>query len=1105
MKTQKNPNLTVIRMSLLMAVGIIAIACAPVCRAGLMGPYTNDFYTLHLWHMDDVNGTPLNAPTNALNIDVTTNPQTRAITESNTPGEVNESQFSGYPPTEFALQGQQCYTNLGLPNDFGSCVETFQYSYLYPPFVQLNPSANGVQYTGTTNLSDFISTNTGAYTIECLINPQFNPTANASYREIICGDSGNATPERGWLFRFNNANGIEFNCGPAWAGSVNHDVSVKLPTTGPDAAVEGSWYHLAVTYTGFAPTNGDTAGQFRIYWTLMDPTRTHDDLLFITNNFAPMTNTEEPVLVIGGSGRDNPINGVGSGTDQGLPAYIDEVRISDYCRGSNDLMFNTNGYVAPPGIGIPQTNYVVGYGQTLTISSSETGTTPITNQWYQNGVALPGQTNAVLTISNLTFAAVGSYQLFATNAASSASGPVCLVRVGAAFNGLFNSGVDANGNALWSTSPGSIDLHYQLVQSSDSYSVGSNAYVNGQEGGGVATSDSASGWIDPEPLGSGNGNNGTYSYQTEFQIDNGDPASATVLGNLWATGPAGGNTFQIFVNGHETDVIFSGNPLSVPTPFVLTSTNGLQAGSNTLVFTMNANGATPPGYFRVAMTAVCTNALPASLPLITNEPPASQTVLYGATAAIPSVALGRPPLSYQWYSNGVAIFGATSQDLSFVATNLSASQVVGGQITADYNVVVSNDSGSVTSSVDALTIQIPPLTVASAGAAIWSSNTIVVYFSSAVDPVTSTSAGNYLLDNGASVLSAAAGTAPGEVILTTTVLNPGTSYNLTVQNVNSVFGFVMNPSPSTIAVGTYPTVALWVKSNSGVIADGNGNVSQWNDLSANGNNLFTGGSDPLLVPNAIDGQPMVEFAATNGTYLYANDATSLKLTGDMSIFAVVNFATLAGGTNGDIVSKVNNNNQPAPYDYYAQSGNVHFLRGNGSGNVSVNSTTGPSTGVPHILDVVMRGTSVTHRLDGNSNGSGTLSTAIVDQGQPLSVGARQDFRDFLSGGIAELIVVGQALSSSDVASMESYLGAEYNLPLGISLIRTNIVTSVANNQLTLSWPKDHQGWQLQAQTNDASVGLSTNWVNVAGTTGTNQVVIPINLTNGTVFYRLTYP
>jgi hypothetical protein len=108
--------------------------------------------------------------------------------------------------------------------------------------------------------------------------------------------------------------------------------------------------------------------------------------------------------------------------------------------------------------------------------------------------------------------------------------------------------------------------------------------------------------------------------------------------------------------------------------------------------------------------------------------------------------------------------------------------------------------------------------------------------------------------------------------------------------------------------------------------------------------------------------------------------------------------------------------------------------------------------------------------------------------------------------MAELILVGQSLSSSDVASMENYLGAEYNIPIGvtISAIPTNIVTSVANNQLTLSWPKDHQGWQLQAQTNSVQVGLSTNWFNVAGTTGTNQIVVPLNLTNGSVFFRLMY-
>ncbi|MEY4916604.1 MAG: hypothetical protein RL616_517, partial [Verrucomicrobiota bacterium] len=35
---------------------------------------------------------------------------------------------------------------------------------------------------------------------------------------------------------------------------------------------------------------------------------------------------------------------------------------------------------------------------------------------------------------------------------------------------------------------------------------------------------------------------------------------------------------------------------------------------------------------------------------------------------------------------------------------------------------------------------------------------------------------------------------------------------------------------------------------------------------------------------------------------------------------------------------------------------------------------------------------------------------------------------------------------------------------------TNLVTSVSGNTLTLSWPADHTGWRLQAQTNDLSTG-----------------------------------
>ena len=70
---------------------------------------------------------------------------------------------------------------------------------------------------------------------------------------------------------------------------------------------------------------------------------------------------------------------------------------------------------------------------------------------------------------------------------------------------------------------------------------------------------------------------------------------------------------------------------------------------------------------------------------------------------------------------------------------------------------------------------------------------------------------------------------------------------------------------------------------------------------------------------------------------------------------------------------------------------------------------------------------------------------------------------------------------------------------------TNLTCKVGASQLTLSWPADHLGWRLQAQTNNLAHGLGTNWVDVAGTAVTNQFSLPINSANGSVFYRLVYP
>jgi fibronectin-binding autotransporter adhesin len=75
----------------------------------------------------------------------------------------------------------------------------------------------------------------------------------------------------------------------------------------------------------------------------------------------------------------------------------------------------------------------------------------------------------------------------------------------------------------------------------------------------------------------------------------------------------------------------------------------------------------------------------------------------------------------------------------------------------------------------------------------------------------------------------------------------------------------------------------------------------------------------------------------------------------------------------------------------------------------------------------------------------------------------------------------------------------------VSTDPTTIAVSVVGNQLNLQWPDTHKGWTLQGQTNALNVGLSGTWFNVTGSELTNQVFIPINPANPTVFYRLHLP
>ena len=71
--------------------------------------------------------------------------------------------------------------------------------------------------------------------------------------------------------------------------------------------------------------------------------------------------------------------------------------------------------------------------------------------------------------------------------------------------------------------------------------------------------------------------------------------------------------------------------------------------------------------------------------------------------------------------------------------------------------------------------------------------------------------------------------------------------------------------------------------------------------------------------------------------------------------------------------------------------------------------------------------------------------------------------------------------------------------------RPQITNSFDGTSLTLTWPVANTTFRLFAQTNTLAKGLGTNWVEVQGASATNKVIMTVNPTNGTVFFRLVYP
>lgn len=71
------------------------------------------------------------------------------------------------------------------------------------------------------------------------------------------------------------------------------------------------------------------------------------------------------------------------------------------------------------------------------------------------------------------------------------------------------------------------------------------------------------------------------------------------------------------------------------------------------------------------------------------------------------------------------------------------------------------------------------------------------------------------------------------------------------------------------------------------------------------------------------------------------------------------------------------------------------------------------------------------------------------------------------------------------------------------LVPLRLAVQRNGNQLDISWPVT--SGHLETQTNSLIVGLGTSWITVPGSAATNHVVVPLDQSNGSVFYRLVLP